>query len=131
MSTDFPAHNEASLRIAVVGPCASGKSTLAESLRALGYDARQIAQEHSYVPDMWQRINKPDLLIFLDASLEACNQRKDLHLNLEDYREQGRRLEHARKLCDIFLTTDELSAEQVLRRVLAKLEDRHPSSSEV
>ena len=41
------------LRIAVVGPCASGKSTFAKALKAAGYEARHPAQEHSYVPNMW------------------------------------------------------------------------------
>ena len=45
--------------IAIVGVCASGKSTLAKALRERGYNARQVLQEHSYVPYMWQRITRP------------------------------------------------------------------------
>ncbi|MBP9503378.1 MAG: hypothetical protein KBF17_14555, partial [Candidatus Promineofilum sp.] len=48
------------LRVAVVGPCASGKSTLVAALRAAGYDARHPAQEHSFVKDMWRRRVDPD-----------------------------------------------------------------------
>ena len=62
--------------IAVVGVCASGKSTLVRGLQARGWNARHVVQEHSYVPDMWQRITQPDLLICLDASLEIIRQRR-------------------------------------------------------
>ena len=51
-----------SLRIAIVGPCGAGKSTLARNLRLKGRQARAIAQEHSYVPAMWQCLTKPDFL---------------------------------------------------------------------
>ena len=56
------------LIIGVVGPCAAGKTTLVAALREMGYNVRHIAQEHSYVPYMWQRLAKPDLLIYLDVS---------------------------------------------------------------
>jgi len=49
------------LRIALVGPCSSGKTTLAVFLKAQGYDVRQPAQEHTYAPQMWQRLSKPDI----------------------------------------------------------------------
>ncbi len=54
------------MRVTLVGPCASGKSVLARALQDRGYDARQCSQEHSYVPDMWRRIGKPDVQIYLD-----------------------------------------------------------------
>ena len=57
--------------IAVVGVCAAGKSTLVQALRAEGFNARQVLQEHSYVPNMWQRITNPDLLIYLDCTIET------------------------------------------------------------
>ena len=71
------------MRIKMVGPCASGKSMLAASLRELGYDARSAAQDHSYVPDMWQRINPPDVLIYLDVTLETAQQRGRIGIGLE------------------------------------------------
>ena len=104
--------------IAVVGPCASGKSTLAEALRARGYDARQIVQEHSYVPDMWQQITSPDVLIYLDASFETSTRRKSLAWQRADYEEEVRRLTHAREHCDLYLATDALSPAEVLEAVL-------------
>ena len=63
--------------IGVVGPCAAGKTTLIAALKQSGYKARHIAQEHSYVQDMWQRLTRPNLLIFLDASYPVtCRRRK-------------------------------------------------------
>ena len=54
-------------KIGVVGPCAAGKTTLIAGLRNHGYTAKHIAQEHSYVPAMWQLLTNPDILIYLDA----------------------------------------------------------------
>ena len=109
--------------IAVVGVCASGKSTLADRLRSLGFDARQVLQEHSYVPDMWQRLTRPNLLIYLDASLETVRRRR----HLADFEawilEQERsRLRHAREHCDLYIDTDALDPASVLRLALEYLQ---------
>jgi len=107
--------------IAIVGPCASGKTTLARGLQVLGYPARQIAQEHSYVPDMWQRLSRPDVLIFLDASYEICTARKQLNWTRAEYAEQHRRLAHAREECHIYIHSDGLTIEQALEATLQAL----------
>ena len=112
--------------IAVVGPCAAGKSTLVLGLRLIGLPARQIAQEHSYVPDMWQRLARPEVLIYLDASYATCTRRKALDWLPHEYEEQLRRLAHARANCDVYVSTDERSAEAVLRAVLRALESATP-----
>ncbi len=109
------------LRVAIVGPCASGKSTLAAGLRQHGFLARQIAQEHSYVPAMWQRLSRPDALIYLDASYETCTRRKSLDWLPSEHAEQLHRLRHAREYCDIYINTDSLTAEQVLAHALGAL----------
>ena len=108
------------MRIKVVGPCASGKSTLVAGLRRLGYDADSAAQDHSYVPDMWQRLHPPDLLIYLDLTLETARQRGRAGLGWDQryLDEQHERLRHARAHCDLYLPTDGLSQEQVLQRVV-------------
>ena len=104
--------------IGVVGPCAAGKSTLIAGLTRLGYRARHIAQEHSYVEDMWQRLTKPDMLVFLDVSYATTCQRRNLNWTEADWQEQQHRLQHARENADIYLNTDKFSAEQVLERVV-------------
>lgn len=108
--------------IGVVGPCGAGKSTLTNALDALGYRTRHIAQEHSYVKDMWKRLTNPDLLIFLQASYPVTCQRRNLDWTEADYLEQQRRLAHARQHADLFIDTDPLDPDQVLAQALAFLQ---------
>ena len=117
------------VQIGVVGPCAAGKTTLINGLKTRGYQARHIAQEHSYVKDMWQRITNPGLLIFLDVSFEVSMQRKWMNWTESDYLEQLRRLEHARSHAGLIIDTNQLTPEQVLAQVLCFLEDQVPGSS--
>ena len=105
--------------IAIVGPCGAGKSTLARELQARGIQARQIAQEHSFTPTMWQHLTKPDILIFLDASYETCTQRKNLNWLPKEYAKQVHRLQHARQHCHIYVKTDHLKPEEVMDQVLS------------
>jgi deoxyadenosine/deoxycytidine kinase len=104
--------------VGVVGPCGSGKSTLIAGLEQQGYPCRHIAQEHSYVPAMWQKIAKPDILIFLDASFPVSTARRKLTWQKNDHEEQYRRLGHARLHANLVIDTDELSPEQVLNKAL-------------
>ena len=108
--------------IGVVGPCASGKSTLIAGLTRLGYRTRHIAQEHSYVMDMWQRLTNPDVLVFLDASYASTTRRRKLDWSEADWQEQQQRLRHARENANLYLDTDALSAEEVLRSVVEWVE---------
>ncbi|MCW3132814.1 MAG: hypothetical protein N2V78_00530 [Methanophagales archaeon] len=112
------------MRIAVVGPCAAGKSVLVEKLRALGYDAHQVSQEHSGVPTMWRMLHPPDVLIYLDASLETISRRRKISWGADYLAELNHRLRHARRHCDLYIRTDGLSEEEVLERVLAFLRQR-------
>jgi hypothetical protein len=111
------------MRIKVVGPCASGKSMLVARLRALGYDAHSAAQDHSYVPDMWQRLNPPDLLIYLDVSAEEAQRRGRTGAGWDQayLDEQRHRLRHARAYCDLYLHTDGLDEDEVVARTVAFL----------
>ncbi len=105
------------MRIGIVGPCTSGKSTLIHNLRVEGIELRHIAQEHSYVQAMWQLIGKPDMLVYLDVSYAESMARKKLNWTEAEYREQIRRLQHAREHADLYVLTDGLSPEQVAQRV--------------
>lgn len=107
--------------IGIVGPCASGKTTLAAGLRSLGYRARPIAQEHSYVADMWKRITRPDLLISLEVGYEQSLQRRRLNWSQAEYEEQLHRLRHARQHADLTLDTDPLTAVEVLAQAVRLL----------
>lgn len=110
------------LLVGVVGPCGSGKSTLIAALEERGYPCRHIAQEHSYVKDMWKRISNPDVLVFLQASFPVCTTRRQLNWNEADFAEQQRRLAHALQHANLVVDTDTLPPDEVATRVLDFLE---------
>lgn len=103
--------------IGIVGPCGAGKTTLAVHLRAQGYRVRHIAQEHSYVPAMWQKLTNPDILIYLDVSYENTLLRRKLNWTQEEFEEQLRRLSHARQHADLIIDTNPLDAAGVIKTV--------------
>lgn len=104
--------------LGLVGPCGSGKSTLLARLEGHGYACRHIAQEHSHVQTMWQVIAKPDILIYLSTSFPVSTARRKLNWQERDFREQLRRLTHAREHADLIIDTDELTPDQVLQKTL-------------
>lgn len=110
--------------IGVVGPCKSGKTLLKKQLVKIGYQVRHIAQEHSFTPDMWKQIGKPDILIYLDVSYTATLRRSTLVWTEGEYREQTIRLSHARENADIYIDTSELSPNIILKIVLDYLQER-------
>lgn len=110
--------------VALVGPCTSGKSTLKQRLLAAGYRVRAVAQEHSYVPDMWLKLVRPDLLIYLHVSIDSARRRRQIDWGAERLAEQAERLAHARAHADLVIDTDALDAEEVFQRVLAFIEGK-------
>ncbi len=115
-------HEERPL-IAVVGPCTAGKSTLVRALRERGYNAREVVQEHSHVPAMWQVFTQPDILIYLDVSWEIAHQRRHTDAGEQWWSELARRLRHAREHADLYILTDQLTPHQVLDRAASFLFD--------
>ena len=117
--------DEPSPRIVVVGPCAAGKTTLVNQLRAKGYNIRSCAQEHSYVAQLWRQFSRAEVLIYLDAdsaTIARRQQRSDqTPLRLDA---QRRRLSHARTHCDLYVPTDDLTRQQVVNVVEAFLAQR-------
>jgi chloramphenicol 3-O-phosphotransferase len=108
--------------IAVVGPCASGKSLLVQALQERGYNAHEVLQEHSYVGAMWQRITQPDVLVYLDVSEETARQRRRTSAPAGWWSTLGQRLSHAREHADLYLQTDEMSPQEILDATLALLQ---------
>jgi cytidylate kinase len=107
--------------IGIVGVCASGKSTLISELQRLGYCCRHIAQEHSYVPNMWQRLTNPDVLIYLSASYETTIARRNLNWTQHEYQVQLDRLFHARQYAQIVIDTDQLTVPEVVQVVIKQI----------
>lgn len=114
--------------VGLVGPCGAGKSTLSAALKPYGINARHIAQEHSYVPDMWKRITNPDILIYLHVSYQNTVVRRKLDWTYEEYLEQLRRLSHALQHADLFVDTNSKSIEEVLQTVLIFLNSNEKTS---
>lgn len=104
--------------VGLVGPCKSGKTLLKRGLSSLGYPIKHIAQEHSFVQDMWEKIAKPDILIYLDVSFPVTLMRSSLQWHEGEYQEQLRRLTHAREHAHLIIHTDNLTPEQVLAQAV-------------
>ena len=117
--------SSSNLLVGIVGPCASGKSTLIAGLTRMGYRSRHIAQEHSYVKDMWQRLTNPDILIFLDVAYPTTCQRRKLDWTESDWQEQQNRLSHAKEHADLYLDTNKLSVEEVFNKAIEFLRTRN------
>lgn len=115
--------------VGVVGPCSAGKSTLVEALRGFGYHVKEIRQEHSAAPDMWQRITDPDVLIYLDVNMEVGARREGLEKPSSWWREErDTRLAHARAHCDLYIDTSKLSVHEVVDIALRYLLRIQPTS---
>ncbi|HET8521844.1 MAG TPA: hypothetical protein VFL82_01350 [Thermomicrobiales bacterium] len=121
MDADADQARPQSPKIIIVGPCASGKSTLAERLRGLGYDAAVCAQEHSEIATLWRRSN-PDIVIYLDVDLPTIRARRGEDWPETIYETQLRRLQAARTGADVIVDSARLNQDAVLAQVLAVLQ---------
>jgi hypothetical protein len=112
-------------RVVVIGPCASGKTSLTTRLQSLGYDARACGQEHSEIPDLWQHLN-PDVLIGLHIDLETLRKRRSASWSDRIYTRQIERLRTGFERADLVIDCDSIDQEMVARQVIGWLE-RHPT----
>lgn len=111
-------------RISVVGPCASGKSTIVRALRMHGYDAHVTSQEHSAIPTLWSR-QDPSVLIALQADLESVRlRRRNPRWSRAVWQAQQDRLADAFAHADYVADTSNQNANQVVRDLLDYLESR-------
>jgi energy-coupling factor transporter ATP-binding protein EcfA2 len=110
-----------SKKIVVVGPCASGKSTLVAALRTLGYDAHVSGQEHSEIATLWQH-SQPDVLIALDADITAVRDRRGDAWPEWLHDLQVQRLADASRAANLAIDTTTLSPQTVVERVVAYLQ---------
>lgn len=105
-------------RIAVLGHCAAGKSTVVDQLVERGLDAYSVAQEHSIVHDLWAHL-QPDVVVVLEVSLEEIRARK-ANPDWPEwiYETQDQRLKHARENADVVIDTDRLPVESVVAEIV-------------
>lgn len=111
-----------SRRIVVVGPCASGKSTLVAALRDRGYDARVSGQEHSEIPHLWSRM-EPDILIALNVDMSEIHRRRGENWPIWLHEVQTIRLAAAIAAADLLIDTTPLDPTTVIDVVLKYLSD--------
>jgi len=109
--------------VGVVGPCSAGKSTLVAGMKKRGIEIKAIAQEHSYVKDMWRQLTNPDILIFLQVSYPVAQGRRKLNWGIKEYETQLHRLRDARQHADFYINTDTLTPEDILNEVLEFIKD--------
>jgi len=107
--------------IAVVGPCTAGKSTLVTNLKRRGYNAWGVAQEHSDVKWLWKHKN-PNFLVALDVTLEAAHKRRNISWGERKLADQHLALADARAHCNVYLPTDNITADEVAVRVVEDIE---------
>jgi GTPase SAR1 family protein len=116
-----PPDRDDARRIVVVGRCASGKTTLVERLKALGYEAKGVAQEHSIVRDLWLRAG-PDVLVAVDVDLVTVRQRRSPTWPADVYEKQTARLREAVAAADIVIDTAMHDEDDVVRIVVEWME---------
>lgn len=109
------------MRIAVVGVCASGKTTLVKGLKDAGYDAYNAAQEHSGIHNFWNK-HHPDILVMIDATLPAIKKRRLVYWNQERLDVQHKRLADAKAHANLFIQTDAYNADEVREQVIDYIE---------
>lgn len=109
------------MRIAVVGVCASGKTTLVKGLKDAGYDAYNVAQEHSGIHNFWNK-HHPDILVMIDATLPAIKKRRLVYWDQERLDVQHRRLADAKAHANLFIQTDAYNADEVREQVIDYIE---------
>src|SRR5687768_7213338 len=109
------------MRVAVIGHCASGKTTIVAALQARGYDAYVVSQEHSAIADLW-RHRSPDRLVMLDVDYEVVQARRGRSWPEWIYDLQRQRLEKARHHANVIVNTGTLSIEETISRIVQALD---------
>ncbi|MEX1020340.1 MAG: hypothetical protein WDZ49_11825 [Litorilinea sp.] len=100
--------------IKVVGMSGAGKSTLVRRLRAAGYNARAVSQEHSAIQELWRQFDHPLILIYLTLSLEVQRSRRaDVTWTPDYFRTEEARLGSARAHADVRIDTSNLTPDNV------------------
>jgi cytidylate kinase len=112
------------MKIAVVGGCGSGKSTIVGELCALGYDAYVVGQEHSVVANLWERQN-PDVLVYLDVTLDAVRHRRDENWPEWLFVVQQRRLKPASEAAHVHVNTSDHTVEETVRAIVTSIRDEN------
>jgi chloramphenicol 3-O-phosphotransferase len=111
------------MKIAVVGTCASGKSTIVAALRDRGHDAYAVSQEHSMVKALWKHLG-PEFLVLLEVDYEDVRQRRGGSWPRWLYEQQRERLNDARRHADVVVDTGRSSLEECVSMISAAVGEK-------
>lgn len=111
-----------SRRLVVIGPCASGKTSLTSKLQRMGFDARACGQEHSEIHELWRHLD-PDILIGLRIDLDTLRRRRSSTWSANVYARQQERLESGYAHADLVIDCHAMDQNAVLDEVLDWLDD--------
>jgi adenylate kinase family enzyme len=103
--------------VVVVGPCASGKSTLVRNLHKKGINAFVAGQEHSAIRNLWAK-RDPDIIVALDVDLETLRKRRGETWPSNLYRVQHERLSDAFAAATTIIDTSRVSEEEAAAQVV-------------
>ncbi len=119
-SADTAAARDRGPTIVVVGPCASGKTTLARELGKAGIAVRICGQEHSSIRDLWQKMH-PDLLVALSIDLPTLRERRHESWPEHLFMVQQARLASAFASADLIIDTTRESPARAAELVIHRL----------
>lgn len=111
--------------VVVVGPCVSGKTTLVSRLKEEGIQARCVAQEHTIIPELY-RHGPSDMVVYLDVSYEEAARRRPIDWGPERLKKQKSFMESCRRAADMYVHTDGLGVEEVVKQVVGVVRQRGP-----
>lgn len=108
-------------RVVIIGPCASGKTSLTRRLQKRGFDARACGQEHSEIRELWRHM-QPDVLIGLRIDLDTLRERRSSGTwSGTIYARQQARLASGYANADLVIDCDAVDQDDVEQSVLVWL----------
>ena len=112
--------------IVVVGPCASGKTSLARELAKSGIPVRICGQEHSSIRDLWRTL-QPDVLVALAIDLSTLRARRHEQWPEPLFVVQQQRLASAFASADLVIDTTRVTPGEAAALVLQHLDHDYGS----
>lgn len=121
LSYSAPLDHRRNPTVVIVGPCASGKSSLARELAKSGIPVRICGQEHSSIRELWRKL-EPDVLVALAIDLPTLRERRHEMWPEPLYVVQQQRLASAFATADLVIDTTRVTPGEAADLVRQHLE---------